>query len=593
MEHGLNAAPISYGNILLLGIAAGLAVLVLFCCASLLTMSIRAGVIRTIPFQQVDAAPYAEASAEGNHKGLQDFDLQDFDGRVKKFRGSFLLDKKSLRPVGYTPEIVNFLLPAAAGADFPMYPGAWGKTKGPQMRVSGSEFVGVHHIVHVRRFEFEAAVKKLFDVKKILLVVVAGQFIVGVLGQVVLVGQKRPDAAELQNALTTVHDGKLVPAHEFVTGLLVRCAVAWAVAAGVRSVVKVDGFTAKGRRQLFEGGTFGTAQKNLRIHVADDSIGVVFVQRLELGLRLQDQASRNFPAADGGDQLFQVWDLPDVGALVDQATHMDGQPPAVYIVGLFAEQIEQLGVHHRDQEVEGAVCVTHDEEQRRFPVAQSVQFQLIVGGDLPQFGDVEGGQSGTAGNQNRLGCFACRQLVETVLPHRKVIWFTFCQILEHEVHRVLEFLVVLPHLHDVEQFQQGRKVPFFDRRFIVDIGNKRGVQKFFCLLPERITAFSLPAGVGHEGRDQLQDVLFRVDIVEGVVMHRLFEVDGVEDFDAVALLQKGVADFQNRGAFRVCENIGTVHLQQIRFYEIPRVYLKTQKCPKRQEKDTKGFYHRK
>lgn len=25
----------------------------------------------------------------------------------------------------------------------------------------------------------------------------------------------------------------------------------------------------------------------------------------------------------------------------------------------------------------------------------------------------------------------------------------------------------------------------------------------------------------------------------------------------------------------------------------PRAYLKTQKCPKRQEKDTKGFYHRK
>ena len=31
-------------------------------------------------------------------------------------------------------------------------------------------------------------------------------------------------------------------------------------------------------------------------------------------------------------------------------------------------------------------------------------------------------------------------------------------------------------------------------------------------------------------------------------MHRLFEVDGVEDFDAVAFLQKGVADLQNRGA---------------------------------------------
>ena len=46
-------------------------------------------------------------------------------------------------------------------------------------------------------------------------------------------------------------------------------------------------------------------------------------------------------------------------------------------------------------------------------------------------------------------------------------------------------------------------------------------------------------------------------------MHRLFEVDGVENFDAVALLQKGVADLQNRGTFWVGKNIGTVHLQEI------------------------------
>ena len=46
-------------------------------------------------------------------------------------------------------------------------------------------------------------------------------------------------------------------------------------------------------------------------------------------------------------------------------------------------------------------------------------------------------------------------------------------------------------------------------------------------------------------------------------MHRLFEVDGVENFDAVALLQKGVADLQNRGTFWVCEDIGAVRLQEI------------------------------
>ena len=32
-------------------------------------------------------------------------------------------------------------------------------------------------------------------------------------------------------------------------------------------------------------------------------------------------------------------------------------------------------------------------------------------------------------------------------------------------------------------------------------------------------------------------------------MHRLFEVDGVEDLDPVAFLYKRIADLQNRGAF--------------------------------------------
>lgn len=37
-------------------------------------MSIRAGVVGTITFQQVDHAPHAEASAESNNKGLQSSD---------------------------------------------------------------------------------------------------------------------------------------------------------------------------------------------------------------------------------------------------------------------------------------------------------------------------------------------------------------------------------------------------------------------------------------------------------------------------------------------------------------------------------------
>ena len=145
-------------------------------------MSIRAGVVGPIPFQQVDAAPHAEAGAQGNHEGLQDFDCA-----IKKFHGDLLLKIKSLRP-RYTPEI-SFFISCQPQREL-IY---WcilgpGVNKTPsQSRESGTTIygsftpngpvlspnlwcllgetflwrVGVHHIVHVRRFEFEPAVKKL------------------------------------------------------------------------------------------------------------------------------------------------------------------------------------------------------------------------------------------------------------------------------------------------------------------------------------------------------------------------------------------------------------------------------------------------
>ena len=42
-------------------------------------MSISAGVVRAIALQQIDHAPHAKASAEGDHKGLQ-----SGDGRSEK-----------------------------------------------------------------------------------------------------------------------------------------------------------------------------------------------------------------------------------------------------------------------------------------------------------------------------------------------------------------------------------------------------------------------------------------------------------------------------------------------------------------------------
>ena len=46
----------------------------MFCSASLLTMSIRAGVVVAVTFQQVDDTPDAETSAQSDNEGLKNGD---------------------------------------------------------------------------------------------------------------------------------------------------------------------------------------------------------------------------------------------------------------------------------------------------------------------------------------------------------------------------------------------------------------------------------------------------------------------------------------------------------------------------------------
>ena len=184
-------------------------------------------------------------------------------------------------------------------------------------------------------------------------------------------------------------------------------------------VVGVDGFLAQHGSQLLEGSRLLAAQEDGRIHVANDGVGVVLVNGFELGLCLQYQAGGDLTAADGCHQLFQPGYLADVGALINQAPHMDRQPPAVHIVRLFAEQVEQLGVAHGNQEVKAIVCVAHNEKQCGSPVSQGIQFQLIVGRDLPQLRNVEHGKARTAGNQDTLGGFARNELSRTFYQKNK------------------------------------------------------------------------------------------------------------------------------------------------------------------------------
>ena len=140
----------------------------------------------------------------------------------------------------------------------------------------------------------------------------------------------------MEDALAAIQHSQFIAAHEFVTKFLIVGAIAGAVSARIGSIKPINCFLAECFGQFFQGGRFAAAKENLRIHVADNRIGIIFVDGFQLAAGLQNQASRNLAAADGGYQLFQLWNLPDVGTFVNQAPHMDRQLAAVHIISFVA-----------------------------------------------------------------------------------------------------------------------------------------------------------------------------------------------------------------------------------------------------------------
>ena len=94
----------------------------------------------------------------------------------------------------------------------------------------------------------------------------------------------------------------------------------------------------------------------------------------------------------------------------------------------------------------------------------------------------------------------------------------------------------------------------------MQIGDQGGEQKTLAFLPEGVSAGPFALGVGHQGRDQFQNVLFAVNIGKGVIVHGLFEVYGVQDLQLVTVFQKYVPALDHDTTFRVSDHIGTVTL---------------------------------
>ena len=119
------------------------------------------------------------------------------------------------------------------------------------------------------------------------------------------------------------------------------------------------------------------------------------------------------------------------------------------------------------------------------------------------------------------------------------------------------------YLERIDKLHQCGKVLFFRRSFVVDVPDDCGIQQGLRFEPEIVTTFSLTLGIGNQAGHQLQNILFRMDVREGIIVHGFFEVDRVEYFDFVAVLLEHFSRFQYQCTLRVGDNIRAVHLHEI------------------------------
>ena len=98
---------------------------------------------------------------------------------------------------------------------------------------------------------------------------------------------------------------------------------------------------------------------------------------------------------------------------------MDGQPPAVEVIRLVAEQIEKPTIHEGGYEIESAVRIRQDHKQRCLLVAQGIQLQFVIFHQIPQLLDIERYKPGAAGNQYTFECLARNELSRTFYQKNK------------------------------------------------------------------------------------------------------------------------------------------------------------------------------
>lgn len=130
------------------------------------------------------------------------------------------------------------------------------------------------------------------------------------------------------------------------------------------------------------------------------------------------------------------------------------------------------------------------------------------------------------------------------------------QLVEHDIHGVLEGLIVLSGFRGIDHFEQGSKVFLVVGCLVPDVTDEGCVVELFSLDPKIFAGLiAVPLGIENDGIDQFEDVLLTADVRERVVVHGFPKIDGVQRLDDVATLFKHFAALHQHRTLRVGDNV--------------------------------------
>ena len=190
-----------------------------------------------------------------------------------------------------------------------------------------------------------------------------------------------------------------------------------------------------------------------------------------------------------------------------------------------------------------------------------------------------------------------------------------CQFLKHQVYCIFEIFIIFPCFGSIYHIYQSFKILRFFVTLIIDIANICRIKQTLGFHPKIFPGFiALAFGIYDQSVYQFQNILFAVQIVKRIIVHRLVEIDRVynlyvvrlkNDFSVfvqypalfikviafvfvfklypipvtliriylivinrAAFLQH-IADLDKHRTFRICDHIGRVHLHYVGLYKEP------------------------